>query len=114
MIAVLVLDIVEDREFAARAHVDLELADAVHDVVVHPFGVAAVRFAARLPVTFEDVPRIARKRRELRRSGAGGGNHRRREETDENPGSPGWQQTHGAPFTHRPSRSRAEYQKAAP
>ena len=53
-----VLDALEDREFAARSHVDFELADAVDDVIVDALGVLAVVFAARLPVALEHVARI--------------------------------------------------------
>src|SRR4029077_19998297 len=41
-------------------HVDLELSRAVDDVVVHALGVLAVVFAARLPVAFQDIPRVVR------------------------------------------------------
>src|SRR5436190_16687529 len=55
-----VLDAFEDRELAPRSHVDLELPDAVDDVVVDALGVLPVVFAARLPVAFENVARIVR------------------------------------------------------
>src|SRR6187431_65046 len=55
VIAVLVLDTLEDRELGARTHVHFELRDTVDDVVVDALGVASVALAARLPAALEDV-----------------------------------------------------------
>jgi hypothetical protein len=44
VIAVFVLDVVEDRELPSGAHVDFELAHTVHNVIVHALGIAAVGF----------------------------------------------------------------------
>ena len=48
VLAMLILHAFEDRELPARAHVDLELPDAIDDVVVDALGVGAVALAARL------------------------------------------------------------------
>src|SRR6266550_8290502 len=48
VIAVLVLDALENGEFAPRSHVDLEDGYAVDDVVVDALRVLPVAFAARL------------------------------------------------------------------
>src|SRR3954469_3321816 len=100
MIAVRVLDAFEDCELAPRAHMDLELADAVDEVVVDTFSVLTVALAARLPVAFEDVPRVLRVRGELLRRDRLRDRERRgrREHTGEKPGMPGEQLTHDAPF----------------
>ncbi len=54
VLAVLVVDTLEDGELAARSQMYLELADAVDDMVVHTFGVAPIHVAARLPVALEN------------------------------------------------------------
>jgi len=58
VLAMFVLDAVENRELTLRAEVDFELRHAVDPVIVHTLAVAAVGFAARLPVAVEDVSRI--------------------------------------------------------
>ena len=72
-------------KLTARAHVDLELSDAVHDVVVDTLAVLAVRFTAGLPVALENVVRIAGKSRELGRVRARR-EKRRRTHTGQKPG----------------------------
>ena len=66
VLAVLVLDALEDRELGPWTHVHFELRDAVDDVVVDALGVASVALAARLPAALQDVARIVGKRCELR------------------------------------------------
>src|SRR5262245_25713984 len=99
VVAVGVLDAVEDRELTTRTHVDLELADAVDDVVVDALAVLAIGFAARLPVPFQDVMGTARHGGELRRR-VGDGQRARDAQTGEKPGKPE-RQTHGTPFGSR-------------
>src|SRR3984893_8166529 len=55
VVAMLVLDALEDRKFIARAHVQLEAADPVDDVVIDALRVMTVILAARLPAAFQDV-----------------------------------------------------------
>src|SRR5206468_10154832 len=50
VIAVRVLDALEDRELAARTHMDFELRHAVDEVIVDALGVRAVAIPTRLPV----------------------------------------------------------------
>src|SRR5262249_18541699 len=112
VIAVRVLDAGEDRELAPRPHVDFVLPDAVHHMVVDTFGVLPVAIAARLPVPFEHVARIAAERAEQLRGGGTNGDPRgNRGYTDEKPGGPGGRQTHGAPFDEDPWEAFAEYHR---
>ena len=55
VIAMLLLDTLEDREIALRPEMHLEPPHAVDDVVLHALAVPAVGLAARLPVAFENV-----------------------------------------------------------
>src|SRR5262249_2461216 len=103
-----VLDAPEDRELAARAEMDLELAAAIDDVIVDALAVLSVRFAAGPPAALEDLARVRCEGCELRnalghdRRGTNRLGHREhsqgRTETGEKPGSPGERRTHGAPF----------------
>src|SRR5215510_2900968 len=104
VVAVRVLDAVVDRELAPRPHVDLELADAVDEVVVDPLGVLAVGFAARLPVPFQDVMRVPRHGGELRRR-VEAGQRGRDAHTGKKPGKPE-RRTHGTPFGSRAVKHR--------
>src|SRR5262249_15610291 len=78
---------------------DLELRDAVHDVIVDALAVTPVGLAARLPVPLEDVVRVPGERCELRRRRSREQQNCRREYTGEKPGLPGVRYAHGAPFT---------------
>src|SRR5262245_10006713 len=100
-----VLHVLEDRELAARPQMHFELAAAVDHVIVDALAVLAVGLAARVPVAFENLPRIGGEGREsgetatLRAGERNGG----RTDTDEKPGTPGQELTHGAPFVNTES-----------
>src|SRR5256885_2001127 len=75
--AMLVLHAGGNPQLAPRTPVYFELLDAVDDVIVKAFGVAAVGLPARLPVAFEDVLGTLRVRRELREERRSGEKHAR-------------------------------------
>src|SRR5262249_26284160 len=67
-------------------------------------GVLPVAIAARLPVAFEDVARVAREgTEELCRGGAGRQYEPDRKDTHTAPAPAGKPQTHDAPFLEEPS-----------
>src|SRR5262249_28395833 len=64
VIAMIVLNAAEEREFVIRPHVKLERREPRPPAVVDPFGVLAVALPARLPVAFEQSARVIGERTE--------------------------------------------------
>src|SRR5262249_60450023 len=98
VVAMLILDALEYGELALGPQMHLEHTDAVHDVVVHALTVAAVRFAARLPVAFENGAGVVGECSKLGTGRARDRKTRRREYTRQKPGSPGGDAAHSTPF----------------
>src|SRR5262245_21737911 len=95
----LVLYFHEDCELASRTKVDFELTNAVYNVVVDAFAIAAGReILTRLPIALEDVARVARQRHELRAGWSSGQQKHHREDSAYQPGSPGERRPHVAPL----------------
>src|ERR1043166_4594252 len=65
MLAVVVLNAAKQRKLVIWTHVELERAHSRPFSVVNALAVLPVRFAARLPVAFEQRPAVIRKRSEL-------------------------------------------------
>jgi hypothetical protein len=86
VLAMLFLDALEEGELAARPHVELEVADAVDEVIVDALAVTAVGLTARLPVPFEHAAGIVGERGELRRSWTREEQARQGEYTGKDPG----------------------------
>src|SRR5438094_4079174 len=66
MLAVVVLNAAKQRKLVIRTHVELERAHSRPLSVINALAVLPVRFAAGLPVAFEQRPTMIRKRGELR------------------------------------------------
>src|SRR5258706_16144992 len=102
MFAMLVLDTSEDCKLATGPEVDFEETDAVHDMVVDPFGVATSLIQAGLPVAFQNVARVAAIGNPL--GCARTGEHKcEREDGAGQRNSPERRKAHMAPFRQRPS-----------